>query len=104
MRRLGATRVSARQRGAATFGQSVAFAHRAAALLIFLCGPLLAQTAGSPAAPAAGGKIPALPPVLVDDVVTNQADAPIHGLTAADFHILEDGKEQAITGFQTHTG
>jgi VWFA-related protein len=72
--------------------------------LIFLCGPLLAQTAGSAAAPAAGGKIPASPPVLVDAVVTNQADAPIHGLTAADFHIFEDGKEQAITGFQTHTG
>jgi VWFA-related protein len=79
-------------------------AHCAAALLLLLCGPLLAQTAGSAAAPAAGGKIPASPPVLVDAVVTNQADAPFHGLTAADFHIFEDGKEQAITGFQTHTG
>jgi VWFA-related protein len=79
-------------------------AHCAAALLLVLCGPLLAQTAGSAAAPAAGGKIPALPPVLVDAVVTNQADAPIHGLTAADFHIFEDGKERAVTGLGTHAG
>ena len=83
---------------------SVAFARRAAALPILLCGPLLAQTAGSAAAPAAGVKISASPPILVDAVVTGQADAPIHGLTAADFHIFEDGKEQAITGFQTHAG
>jgi VWFA-related protein len=79
---------------------SAAFARRAAALLLFLAGPLPAQTA----APAAGAKIPAAVPVLVDTVVTGQADAPIHGLTAADFHIFEDGKEQAIAGFQTHTG
>jgi len=93
MRRLGGTE------GAATYGQPVV-----AVLLLFLCGPLLAQTAGSAAAPAAGGKIPASPPVLVDAVVTDQADAPIHGLTAADFHLFEDGKEQAVTGFQAHTG
>ncbi len=105
MRRIGGTKVPAGQRGAATYGQSVAFAHRAAALLIFLCGgPLLAQTAGSAVAPAAGGKIPASPPVLVNAVVIDQADAPIRGLTAADFRIFEDGKEQAITGFKTHTG
>jgi VWFA-related protein len=78
--------------------------HRAAAVLLFLCGPLLAQTAGSAAAPAAGGKLPVSPPVFVDVVVTNQADEPIHGLTAADFHLFEEGKEQAITGFQTHAG
>ena len=104
MRRTRGTKVPAGQRSAARYGQSVAFAHRAAALLIFLCGPLLAQTAGSAGAPAAGGKIPASPPVQVDAVVTNQTDAPIHGLTAADFHLFEDGKEQAITGFQTHAG
>jgi VWFA-related protein len=101
---MGGTKVSALQLGAPWCGRSVAFAQRAAALLIFLCGPLLAQTAGSAAAPAAGGKIPASPPVLIDAVVTDHADAPIHGLTAADFHIFEDGKEQVITGFQTHTG
>ena len=78
--------------------------HGAAALVLVLCGPLPAQTAGSAAAPAAGGKMPALPPVIVDAVVTNQADAPIHGLTAADFHIFEDGKERAITGLGTHAG
>jgi VWFA-related protein len=72
----------------------------AAALLLVLCGPILAQTAG----PAAGAKTPASPPVLVDTVVTSQADAPVQGLRAADFHIFEDGKEQAVTGFQTHTG
>ncbi len=42
--------------------------------------------------------------VLVDAVVTGQKDEPIHGLTAADFHVLEDGKEQAITGLQPHIG
>ena len=73
---------------------------RNAALLLLLCGPILAQTAS----PAAGAKPPASPTVLVDAVVTGPADAPIHGLTAADFHIFEDGKEQAVTGFQTHTG
>jgi VWFA-related protein len=75
---------------------------RRVAAVLFVCAPLLAQTAGS--APAAGVKIPSLPPVLVDAVVTNQTNAPILGLTAADFHIFEDGKEQAITGFQTHAG
>ena len=61
---------------------------RNAGLLLLLCGPILAQTAS----PAAGAKPPASPPVLVDAVVTGPADAPIHGLTAADFHIFEDGK------------
>jgi VWFA-related protein len=42
--------------------------------------------------------------VLVDAVVTGAGGEPIHGLTAKDFAILEDGKEQAITGFQTHSG
>jgi len=42
--------------------------------------------------------------VQVDAIVTGSRDEPVHGLTAADFHLFEDGKEQAITGFQTHTG
>src|ERR1035438_9900730 len=42
--------------------------------------------------------------VLVDAVVTGKKDEPIHGLTEKDFRIFEDGKEQTITGFQTHTG
>jgi VWFA-related protein len=73
---------------------------KSTALLIFLCGPVVAQTA----APAAGAKIPAPPPVVVDAVVTGQAGAPIHGLTAADFHVFEDGKERTIAAFQPHSG
>jgi VWFA-related protein len=75
------------------------------ALLLFLCGPLVAQTAApSAAAPAADAKIPASPPVMIDAVVTGQAGAPIHGLTAADFHVFADGKERPIAGFQPHAG
>jgi len=92
MRGIGGGNVPAGQHGAA--------AYCAAALLLLLFGPLLAQTAS----PAAGAKTPASPPVLVDAVVTGQADTPLHGLSAADFHVFEDGKERAITGFQTHGG
>lgn len=77
---------------------------RNTAWLLFLCGPVLAQTAGPAAAPVAGAKVPTAPPVSIDAVVTDQTGAPIHGLTAADFHLFEDGKEQAITGFQSHSG
>jgi VWFA-related protein len=70
------------------------------ALLLFLCAPLAAQTA----TPAAAAKIPASAPVVVDAVVTGQAGVPIHGLTAADFHIFADGKERPIAGFQPHGG
>jgi hypothetical protein len=41
---------------------------------------------------------------MVDAVVTGPADAPVHGLTAADFHIFADGKERPIAGFQPHGG
>jgi VWFA-related protein len=78
-----------------------------AALLLWLGLPLLAQTGGSAAgaAAAAGAKPqPDTQSVLVDAVVTGQKDEPIHGLTAADFHVLEDGKERDITGFQPHSG
>jgi len=76
-----------------------------AALLLWLGSPLLAQT-GAPggAATAAAQPKPEAQMVLVDAVVTGQKDEPIHGLTAADFHVLEDGKEQVITGLQPHTG
>ncbi|HEX3748585.1 MAG TPA: hypothetical protein VHW09_31875 [Bryobacteraceae bacterium] len=61
-----------------------------------LCGTLLlAQSAGSGAN---------TPPVVVDAVVTGPDGSPIHGLAAADFHVLQDGKEQAIAAFQTRTG
>src|ERR1035441_6460674 len=34
--------------------------------------------------------------VLVDAVVTDRSGAAVRGLTAKDFHVLEDGKEQPI--------
>ena len=40
--------------------------------------------------------------VLVDATVTGKKDAPVRGLTAADFHVFEDGKEQTIAAFQKH--
>jgi len=108
MRGIGGRKVPAGQRGAASAGQRGAATYCAVLPWLFLCGPILAQTlaqTASPAAvPAAQAKIPASPPVLVDAVVTGQAGVPIHGLTAADFQVLEDGKQQAVTGFQTHTG
>ena len=77
----------------------------AAALLLFVCSPLLAQPGGAEGAATASAKPkPEASLVLVDAVVIGQKDEAVHGLTAADFHVLEDGKEQAITGFQTHTG
>ncbi len=38
--------------------------------------------------------------VFVDVTVTGQSGAPIHGLTAADFRILEDGKPMPIRSFR----
>ncbi len=76
-----------------------------AALLLFLCYPLLAQTGGSGGQGTATLKLKAEARlVLVDAVVTGKKDEPIHGLTKDDFRIFEDGKEQTITGFQTRTG
>ena len=76
-----------------------------AALLLLLCSPLLAQTGASGSEATAGVKPKPEPQLVqVDVVVTGQKDEPIHGLTAADFHVLEDGKEQAITGVQIHAG
>ncbi|MGB7763006.1 MAG: VWA domain-containing protein [Bryobacteraceae bacterium] len=73
-------------------------------LLLLLCSPLLAQTAGS-APPSTPLKIKSESRlVLVDAVVTGRKDAPVHGLTASDFHVFEDGKEQTITAFQSHSG
>lgn len=76
-----------------------------AALLLFLCAPLLAQNGGSDAQGTAGLKLKAEARlVLVDAVVTGKKDEPIHGLEAKDFHVFEDGKEQPITAFQTRSG
>ncbi|MGB7760177.1 MAG: VWA domain-containing protein [Bryobacteraceae bacterium] len=74
-------------------------APRTCALLLFLCSPLLAQTDTAGLRIKAESRL-----VLADEVVTGKKDEPIHGLTAKDFHVFEDGKEQVITGFQTHSG
>ena len=75
-----------------------------AALFAALCLPLLAQTGGS-GGQAAGVRIKAESRlVLVDAVVTDKKDEPVTGLSKDDFRVLEDGKPQAIVGFQTHTG
>jgi VWFA-related protein len=76
-----------------------------AAVLSFLFVPLLAQTGGSGTQGPANLQLKAESRlVLVDAVVTGKKDEPIHGLEAKDFRVFEDGKEQTITGFQTHTG
>jgi len=41
--------------------------------------------------------------VVVDVVVTGAQKNPVHGLTAADFTLTEDGKPQAIRNFEEHT-
>ena len=75
------------------------------AAVLFLFVPLLAQTGGSGAQGAPNLQLKTESRlVLVDEVVTGKKDEPIHGLTVKDFHVFEDGKEQTITGFQTHTG
>ncbi|MGD0366580.1 MAG: hypothetical protein ABSA94_03925 [Acidobacteriaceae bacterium] len=40
--------------------------------------------------------------VLVDVLVRDKGK-PVHGLKAAEFHVLEDGKEQRVTAFEGHT-
>jgi VWFA-related protein len=73
----------------------------AALHLFVLYGPVFAQTA---VAPGPAAKAPEPAPVRIDAVVTDQAGVPVHGLTAADFRVFADGKEQAITAFQAHGG
>ena len=51
-------------------------------------------------AAALPAQVPQMPEVPVDVVVTDQSNAPVHGLAASDFHLFEDGKEQAIAGHQ----
>jgi len=76
-----------------------------AALVVALSSPMPAQTGGSGGADAAAAQPNAAPaPVLVDAVVTGSNGEPVPGLTAKDFTILEDGKEQAITALDTHSG
>jgi VWFA-related protein len=41
---------------------------------------------------------------VTDVVVTDKRGMPIHGLTAIDFHVFENGVEQQIASFEEHTG
>ena len=59
--------------------------------------------------PAAAGQAPPAPPpvfaagvelVRLDVIVLDRAGRPVTGLTAADFRVEEDGREQAITSFE----
>ncbi|MGO9227898.1 MAG: VWA domain-containing protein [Bryobacteraceae bacterium] len=76
-----------------------------AALLLFLSVPLAAQTGESGSTGTSELKIKTETRlVLVDAVVTAKKDEPVGSLTAKDFHVFEDGKEQPITAFQTHAG
>ncbi len=40
--------------------------------------------------------------LVLIDVVVREKGEPVHGLTAADFHLLEDGHEQKATVFEEH--
>lgn len=41
--------------------------------------------------------------VIVDVVVTDGAQKPVHGLTAADFKLMENGAPQTVKNFEEHT-
>jgi VWFA-related protein len=41
---------------------------------------------------------------VADVVVTDRHGVLIHGLTATNFHVFEDGQEQTIASFEVHTG
>jgi VWFA-related protein len=86
-------------------------------LFAVLAGPALAQapepspSAAPPAAPAAGApaadaapapRFPtAVEQVTVDVVVTDKKGAPVTGLTADDFQILEEDKPQKVASFES---
>ena len=72
------------------------------ALLVALCSPLVAQTGGANATAAQPNAASAQ--ALVNAVVTGGDGEPVTGLTAKDFTVLEDGKEQVITAFQSRGG
>ena len=78
---------------------------KSAALLVFLCSRLLAQAGGPGDQGTSDLKLKAEARlVLVDAVATGKKDEPVHGLTKDDFRLFEDGKEQAITAFQSFLG
>ena len=75
---------------------------KCAVLLSLLCAPLGAQTGEAGTSEMKISSETRL--VLVDAVVTAKKDEPVGDLTAKDFHVFADGKEQPITAFQAHAG
>src|SRR5271163_1091561 len=89
----------------------------ALAMLTAFCGSSFAQTAGvqkegaqASAAPAGGQSQPAATfhvnahLAVADVVVTDRHGMLVHGLTANDFHVFENGETQKIASFEEHTG
>ncbi len=70
-------------------------------LVGLLCIPIVLVGQSSPEPPAATLKAYANL-VVVDVVVTDAHQHPIHGLTAKDFTLLEDGNAQNIKSFEEH--
>jgi VWFA-related protein len=73
-----------------------------AVLLSLLCAPLAAQTGEAATSELKIKTETRL--VLVDAVVTAKKDELVGDLTAKNFHVFADGKEQPITAFQAHAG
>jgi VWFA-related protein len=80
--------------------------------VIFLSGQLSAQAAANPqqnhaSAPNGADPVPQLKlpvPLVVEDVVVlDHEDRPVHGLKAADFVVLEDGKPVVVRNFTENT-
>jgi len=68
---------------------------------VLLCVPALAA-GQTPAAETASNVLAGSNLVVVDVVVTDTRHKPVHGLTAANFRVLEDGQPQAIKSFEEH--
>jgi VWFA-related protein len=66
--------------------------------------PIVAGT-GAESPPPAGTQFPASASAVVLDVVVRDGKGePVHGLTAADFEVIEDGAPQAIQAFHAKAG
>jgi VWFA-related protein len=78
------------------------------ALPAFLASPFFAQTAQTAAPADSGVPAPTLRvnarSVVVDVVVTDKNNKAVTGLPRDGFQVFEDGKPQAITFFEQHTG
>ncbi|PYQ46841.1 MAG: hypothetical protein DMF78_25285, partial [Acidobacteria bacterium] len=72
----------------------------AAAIWVGAASALGAQTTPAPSPSPTVGSFPvAVEQVTVDVVVANRNGDPVGGLTARDFTILEDGREQNVVSF-----